>query len=396
MGSITPDLTYITKTLRCKPERLVSGLMTINVRHEMVGTVSDVGEVDCNWAYNQRWDDDPNNVDSQSDYPYYGDLPAYATAADRRFTAYTDSATSTGRSTAFTNATCDTTTGDATVTHDADSNIVAGLSVSGTGILDGSTVASITDSTHFELSIKSNANGTNVTLTFGGIPADRKLSIGDFDCFLYFVTACAHLEDAYHPNLGNRTTHSSAYYYTRLPADKCQSFVKSHLISRINNAAETETAGGLDMYKMGILRNEWGFADEAGLSPTETATITPYEWLATNGVYDNDNNFGNNLALGEGHNTFFTPVFDISIGATHSGATANLQDIGVPNGDASSAGNGTNSWYPTAITHDKTYWDLQVKIGLWAYLETNKYAYFKNRTNVFWQPFGETTEIELQ
>ena len=113
-------------------------------------------------------------------------------------------------------------------------------------------------------------------------------------------------------------------------------------------------------------------------------------------MYDNDNNFGTNLALGEGNNTFFTPVYDISIGATHSGATASLVDISEDNDDAGSAGNGTTTWYPPAITHDKTYWDLQVKIALWAYLETSNYAYFKNRTNVFWQPFGETTEIELQ
>ena len=152
------------------------------------------------------------------------------------------------------------------------------------------------------------------------------------------------------------------------------------------------------MYKRGALRHEWGLAaaHESGLSATETDTITPYPWLITNGVYDNDNNFGTNLALGEGNNTFFTPVYDISIGATHSGATSSLVNIGVDNRDDGSPGFETTTWYPTAITHNKTYWDLQVKIALWAYLETSNFAYFKNRTNVFWQPFGETTEIELQ
>ena len=397
MGAISPSLVNITKTLRCQPERLVSGLMTINVRHEMVGTVTDTGEVDCNWAYNQRWDDDPNNVDSQSDYPHYGDLPKYATAADRRFTAYHDDGS--GSAIGFTQASCVVTDNDATVTHPSNANIVAGLSVSGNGILDGATVASKTSNTEFELSILPDASAT-VELTFGGAPADRKLSIGDFDCLLYYVTACAHLEDAYHPNTGDRTSKEGSYYYSRLPADKCQSFVKSHCISRINNAAETEAAGNLEMYKQGLLRQEWGFAAAtiAGVSPTETDTITPYPWLVTNGVYDSSENFGTDLALGEGHNTFFTPVYKVSIGATHSGATSSLVDLGTgyDNTDASSAGNGSTRWYPTAITHDKTYWDLQVKIALWAYDESGINTYFKNRINVFWQPFGETTQIELQ
>ena len=402
MGVITPSLAYITKTYRCKPERLVSGLMTVNVRHEMVGTVNDLGEIDCNWAYNQRWDDDPNDVDSESDYPYYGDLPSYATAADRRYVTYVDGDSAGGtsdRALTFTQASCVVTAGDATVTHPSNANIVANLSVTGTGIRDGCTVGSKTSNTEFELSLKGTANGT-VTLTFAAAPADRKLSIGDFDCFLFYVTSCAHLEAPYHPNSGHRTTKTGSYYYSRPPADKCQSFVKSHLISRINNAAETEAAGGLDMYKQGILRNEWGFADNAGVSPTETATVTPYPYLVTNGVYDNSNNFGNNLTLGSGHNTFFTPVYNISIGATHSGASSAAVDIDIENEDADSplfeVGQG-DQWYASAITHDATYWDLQIKVALWTYLDgSSSIAYFKNRVNVFWQPFGETTEIELQ
>jgi len=57
---------------------------------------------------------------------------------------------------------------NATVTHDANANIIAGLSVSGIGIPTDTTIASITDSTHFELSAVATASGTNVTLTFLG------------------------------------------------------------------------------------------------------------------------------------------------------------------------------------------------------------------------------------
>ena len=56
---------------------------------------------------------------------------------------------------------------DPTVTHNANAAIVAGLSVYGEGIVPGTTVASIVDTTHFELSATSDGgNLTAQTLTF--------------------------------------------------------------------------------------------------------------------------------------------------------------------------------------------------------------------------------------
>jgi len=56
---------------------------------------------------------------------------------------------------------------DPTITHIADARIVAGLQVSGTGIPSGATIASITDSTHFELSASTTGGGVVAgTLTF--------------------------------------------------------------------------------------------------------------------------------------------------------------------------------------------------------------------------------------
>ena len=72
----------------------------------------------------------------------------------------------------FTDATCDTTNTDATVTCDASAVIKVGMRVSGTGITAGTTVASIghgtegIDVSSFELSAAASANNTNVTLTF--------------------------------------------------------------------------------------------------------------------------------------------------------------------------------------------------------------------------------------
>lgn len=68
----------------------------------------------------------------------------------------------------FTDATCDLTAGDATITHNANSKIVAGLNVSGAGIPTGATIASITNTTTFELSanVESGGSDTDITLTF--------------------------------------------------------------------------------------------------------------------------------------------------------------------------------------------------------------------------------------
>lgn len=66
----------------------------------------------------------------------------------------------------FIDSTCDYDDGT-TVTHDANASIIAGLSVTGTGIPVGATIASITDSTHFVLSAATTGGAvTNGTLKF--------------------------------------------------------------------------------------------------------------------------------------------------------------------------------------------------------------------------------------
>jgi hypothetical protein len=67
-----------------------------------------------------------------------------------------------------TDSTCDTTSGDATITMDSTSAIKAEMNVSGTGIPVSSRVSSITNSTTFELTKKATASNSNTTLTFTG------------------------------------------------------------------------------------------------------------------------------------------------------------------------------------------------------------------------------------
>ena len=66
----------------------------------------------------------------------------------------------------FTDATCDTTNTDATVTMDSTSNVKPGMYVYGTGIPADATVLSVTNATTFELSANATASNTNTTLTF--------------------------------------------------------------------------------------------------------------------------------------------------------------------------------------------------------------------------------------
>ena len=65
-------------------------------------------------------------------------------------------------------ATCDTTSGDATVTMDSTSVISAEMNISGTGIPANTRVLSITNSTTFEMTKNATASNTNTTLTFTG------------------------------------------------------------------------------------------------------------------------------------------------------------------------------------------------------------------------------------
>lgn len=75
----------------------------------------------------------------------------------------------------FTEDSCDTVDGDATVTHTANSSIVNGIFVSGPGIPEGATVTSAASGT-FELSSAATEDGTNITLTF---VKDKTYAVGD-------------------------------------------------------------------------------------------------------------------------------------------------------------------------------------------------------------------------
>ena len=97
----------------------------------------------------------------------------------------------------FTDATCDYNN-DPTITMDSTTRLVAGMTVTGTGIPAGATVSSVTNSTTFELSLSTTGGAvTNGTLTFGtnsiDIPAQNVVSYGK----KFAVSKAAHHYDPF-------------------------------------------------------------------------------------------------------------------------------------------------------------------------------------------------------
>tara|TARA_R100000654_G_scaffold71482_1_gene102469 strand:- start:56 stop:2404 length:2349 start_codon:yes stop_codon:yes gene_type:complete len=78
----------------------------------------------------------------------------------------------------FTDATVDTTNGDATVTMDSTATLIAGGTISGTGIPSGTTIASITDGTTFEMSANASASNSNITATINVSSAVYQINTG--------------------------------------------------------------------------------------------------------------------------------------------------------------------------------------------------------------------------
>ena len=401
MGGISPTLITLTKDFKCKPERLTSGFLVVNVKHEDSST----GELDGNFAYFLGWGDDPNNVPVGADYPYKetsaGAQPLYGSGS-------------------FTDNTCDTddTAGSGTefednpriIQMDDTSKVKVGMTVNGHGIDGTAKVTQIDSTTLFRIDEDVDSDQTDSTLTFTNAWAHRyydplgsdyedlpqkNLSLGDHDCFLYFVTCAAHLQNNYFPlgTVSHVHTDTRTYYSKGNSHDACQSFIKSHLISRINNSADadhldpTATDGSVldvkSMWKQGGRREEHtvtAIGDGADERTTEAES-----YLYSHGDYI-DPGFG--IDLGS-KSDFFTPVYKVEIGINHPN-TSTAVDIGYENPHTL-----TDIWWLPATDHVTTYFELRVSVHLWAYDESGYENYFRNRLNVFWQPFGETSELQL-
>jgi hypothetical protein len=105
--------------------------------------------------------------------------------------------------------------------------------------------------------------------------------------------------------------------------------------------------------------------------------------IVNTGIYAGDN-FGVTLTEAASYNTFFSPASLIEIYGKH----------GITNTQVTA--HGTTVYYALA-THDTTFYNLIVDIDLHGYNNPagNRVAFFRNKTNIFYQPFGESTEVQF-
>ena len=230
-----------------------------------------------------------------------------------------------------------------------------------------------------------------------------KLRLADQDVFLFSVTASVHLNAAVattgttNPTSGYAT--NSGTWYEGITHPYCISCVRSTLLTRHNNAYGHTNS----FYKHGISTLDIA-ARTDGVPVGIYGHASKTSSLMNNGIYsDEDDNFNHDLET-ESKNSFFTPVYDIKFEAQHAlSLTANLPLD--PEAEP-----------PLPVlyqvsNHEVDFYNLVIKIKLYSFdkggdrdLSVNsgtdttggtQKTFFRNRTNVFWQPFGESAELQL-
>ena len=316
---------------RVPPDRLLSGLLTVNVRNSYDNSDS---KDDTNQAYHDHWDD-IETAAAKSSYPYGDEQP----------------------------------------------------------LTSGSTSKTV-------------ANPGR---------ADTFQTFADYDCFLFWVaggmTLGSHSVGTSNAYSGSGGTDYGTLY-SSITDPKCNSYVRSHLISRANNAYGHDSDGNTNYYKgLGIKRIETlsdGDASSGAVTTTYLADGTRTDYLYNNANYHDHASHNDKWSLETpANNTFYTPVRDIQITGSHRFSTEDRTGSEL-NGYANTSG----TWYQLNH-HDTTFWSLKVEILLWGYEEggTSSDGLYevdggsaagsadKLRTdyniNVFYQPFGETPELDF-
>ena len=247
--------------------------------------------------------------------------------------------------------------------------------------------------------------------------SNKKLSFGDYDCLLFWVAGGMTLQD---PILGthrdNNYLAANGFSDTTVNAwytsvdDYCQNFIKYDLISRINNGYGHGALMGDEKYTgaVAVTKNEFR-ADEAGISGHDCSSAAPaYAGLTHNthgghfekhivscGSYSTSGDGDEDLTAGN-KNTFFPPVQSVEVYGTHYhnivSQTNSAESETVFSISPSEGG-----------YHSKDFWNLVIDIKMrgfddgWTSGSPSQadMEWFKNRTNVFFQPFGETASFHI-
>ena len=166
---------------------------------------------------------------------------------------------------------------------------------------------------------------------------------------------------------------------------KCQSFVRHHLLSRHNNTDGHDEDNYLFYGQPVIEYGNTAAGNASHLPLVDQKLISGTQRKIVNtGIYAGDN-FGTALTARASYNTFFSPASLIEIYGKH----------GITNTQVTAHG---STVYYALATHDTTFYNLIVDIDLHAYVNTatsTNTAFFRNKTNIFFQPFGESTEVQF-
>ena len=263
-----------------------------------------------------------------------------------------------------------------------------------------------------------------------------KHTFGDYDCFLFWVAGGMTLvaptfttsmnqaalagDNFVHAASGGTTweddepaggddTYDSGESWFDDVLHPCQNFLKYHLIGRINNGyGHTDT----DFMKINPIRTDTFEIDDgadASLA-SDNATATPTNaFTARKGMWSryiishgssSDDGDGVNLST-PGNNTYFPMVENIEIYGKH--------DFNIPSHHNASEANTVYSSGDTSVgnfNHQAAFWSLVIKISMRGYnhefydggadgLTQATKEFFKSRTNVFFQPFGETSTFNV-
>ena len=255
--------------------------------------------------------------------------------------------------------------------------------------------------------------------------SNKFLNFGDYDCLLFWVAGGMTLQNPLFTGSAKSTSFLSDGGYADTTRDSwyegiddyCQNFIKYDLISRINNGYGHAALNGDEDYNgtLAITKNEFR-SDELGISGHDS-TVAPPNYTATGGTNPNSHggnfqkhivscgshstssNSGDgdiNLSTGSA-NTFFPPVQSVEVYGTHR------LNIASQTGTTPSGGTELFSVSAGGGFHHTDFWNLVIDIKMRGYddgyssggtSQADK-EWFKSRTNVFFQPFGETASFDI-
>ena len=252
--------------------------------------------------------------------------------------------------------------------------------------------------------------------------SNKYLNFGDYDCLLFWVAGGMTLQTPIYSSSAASSSFlstngyadtTSGAWYTGIN-DYCQNFVKYDLVSRINNGYGHAALNSSENYNgtLAITKNEFR-SDELGISGHDS-TVTPPNYAATGGTnpnshggnfqkhivstgsYSNSGDGDINLSNGSA-NTFFPPVQSVEVYGIHR--------LNIVSQTGTTPAGATELFSHSAAGgyHHTDFWNLVIDIKMRGYDDTSPSSdpsqadkeWFKSRTNVFFQPFGETASFDV-